>query len=302
MNEQTANCVIGRRPHEARRGYLCEGHFTHLSTMLRLIEDEAAILDTRPSMAVQPGGGSGVLASERSPAVLDAIVARDPRRGLVHWASDDFDPWGLDDTRSVLETLHSIARTVREDRQLAPPAKVTISGERDFLTRQLDWLAGREDIDERYGEIRELLGQLQSTNKSRPESAAGRCFLSGDREDGTCGGRIWRRESKHYVWRVAADRCVWDIVDVNDGPAYCERCGQEWDGADLDRLNLILEQQQREASRPRTEDGRPMLTQQELMAELGMTWVNVRVIIHRKRLVSVDGHYDPDHFRRKASA
>lgn len=96
-------------------GLICRGHLERLGGILWDIEDQAAALSSVPSMAVR-SGRSGSLASHRSPAVLDAIVATDPRRGQLRWGSPDFDDAGLDDTASVLETLHSWARMVREER------------------------------------------------------------------------------------------------------------------------------------------------------------------------------------------
>src|SRR5690349_8075404 len=124
-------CVIcgGDREH----GYLCASCYSRLSSMLREIEDEAAILSAVPSMAIRTGAGGGSLASHRSPAVIDALVALDPRRGTGRIGYDDADPWGIDNTASVLETLHSRARTVREDLGYQTPARVTVASERELL-------------------------------------------------------------------------------------------------------------------------------------------------------------------------
>jgi hypothetical protein len=177
---------------------------------------------------------------------------------------------------------------------------VTISGERHLLTRHLDWIAEQPWVDECFGDVRKLLGLLQDVNKTKPERPAGTCFLLTD--GGVCGGKIWRRKLRHAAWRVGIDRCVQEAIEVSDGPAYCESCGQEWDGADLDRLNLILEQQRKELARPKTEDGRRMLTAEELAREWRTSVDNVRKMASRQGIRATRGHYDPDRFRRKASA
>lgn len=331
------NCVICTKPRESVHGFLCAGHFSRFAAMLRQVEEEALALDPVPSMAIQTDGGGGSLPSERAPARLDVLAFADPQ--TRRWVPDDtprfnppapksFGPWCLfcdhdsctdwrtgrrrdlhDDEHdagsarllSILGVLHGWARVVREDRDLADPERVTITGERDLLTRHLDWIAAQPFVDEAFAEIRDLFEGLKALNHTQDDRPAGSCFLF-DENGALCSGRIWRRESRRVVWRVTEDRCERQPVEVNDGPAYCDKCGKEWDGADLDRLNLILEREALEAARPKTEDGRRMLTQQELMVELGMTWNNVRVIIHRKHLKSVDGHYDPKDFKGKMTA
>lgn len=323
-------CVVHSKPAEARHGLLCDAHFERLDDMLRAIEDEAAMLSAVPSMAIQTGSGGGSLASERAPARLEVLAALDPRtkrwepeteQRYVPPAPKQIGPWCLfcdhetctawragrrrdlhDDEQdagsamlaSVLEELHNWARLVREERELQPPDAVTISGERHLLVRHLEWIAEQPWVDECFGDIRKLLGLLQDVNKTKPDRPAGSCFLL--TETGVCGGKIWRRATRHTAWRVVFDRCTQESVDLSDGPAYCESCGQEWDGADLDRLNLILEQQRKEAARPKTDDGSRMLTAEELSSQLRISLNAVRIIVSRKRIPNVKGYYDPGHF------
>jgi hypothetical protein len=302
-------CVICAR--DAEHGYLCADHYTRLASMLRDIEDEAAVLDAAPSMAIRTGSGGGSLAHERAPLNLDAVVAQDPRRGLMRWAamdSDDlraFDPWGLDDTASVLESLDSRARTVEEESGEPLPKVATISGTRDYLTTNLPWISRQPWVDEFFQELADVLGQLQRTNKTRPEKPVGICQLP--RTESVCGGRIWQREQERSIWRQAApgsDRCTRVRVKVNDGPAYCERCRATWDDPkELNRLHLIEEQRVAEAARPKTRDGRRMLTAAELVAHgLVSSVSNVRVRAHRLGVAAVKGHYDPEPFERQEKA
>lgn len=296
-------CVICAR--DAEHGYLCSDHYTRLASMLRDIEDEYAIVSTIPSMQQRTESGGGGLASQRSPVVLNALVARDPRRGTGRIGYDDADPWGIDDTASVLETLHSRARTVREESGETGPQTITVSGERSFLTDMLSWCARQPWIDEFFNEIRDLLGQLQRTNKTQPDRPVGICQLP--RFESICGGRIWQREQERHIWRQAepgSDRCTRVRIKVSDGPAYCERCRATWDDPkELNRLRLIEEQRQAEAARPKTTDGRRMLTAGELVAQGTVSSVsNVRVQASRRGVSAVNGHYDPEWFRGRVSA
>lgn len=180
--------------------------------------------------------------------------------------------------------------------------RITISSERDFLTRQLDWIAAQPYVDEFYRAMANLLGQLKATNHAQDAPPAGRCYLP-DENGQECGGHIWRREQQHLAWIPLADRCERKPVQVADGPAHCDRCGTEWDGTALHRLNLILEQQREEAARPRTADGRRMLTAEELVEQRIVSSVsNVRVIAHRRGKAAVGAYYDPEWFASKASA
>jgi Zn-finger nucleic acid-binding protein len=301
-------CVICAR--EADNGYLCDNDFSKLASTLRQIEDEATVLDASPSFAQRTGPGGSSLASHRSPANLDVIVATDPRRGLMRWsAADDddlkaFDPLGLDTTASVLETLASRADTVFEEGGFERPARATISGERDYLTRNLIWIASQPWVDEMVTEMRELLGQLQRTNHTQPDRPVGICQLP--RFESICGGRIWQREEERVIWHQAepgSDRCKRVRVKVSDGPAFCERCRNVWDDpTELNRLHLIEEQRLAELARPKTEDGRRMLTGQEMADKLGTSLANMRKIASRKGIRAVLGHYDPDLFAERMTA
>lgn len=83
--------VRGRKPHPATDGQLCRTHLDELGTWLHDIETEARrlVFDPKdpdgwtaaPSAAIRydGGGGSGNLASHRTPAILDPIVFADPR-------------------------------------------------------------------------------------------------------------------------------------------------------------------------------------------------------------------------------
>ncbi len=286
MSDDPALCVLGSRPHRADPGLLlCAAHLDRLANTLRTIEDEAIHLETRPSMAIRYDHGGGGLASERSPARIDALVLRDRRRGTGIPRSGEPDVWGYDETPSVLETLHSWARVVREERDLGVPASVTITGERDTLSRHLSWAAAQPWIDEMHDDLRKLAAHLKRVNGTQPDRPVGRCYLPVEsyaggqpngsvRLDGTCNGPVW--------------------VDDAAGHAHCGACRSTWDGPQLALLKHALDQARLEAARPRTADGRRMLTAAELVAAgIVSTVSNVRVIAHRLGAPAVSGHYDP---------
>lgn len=223
MTASCPSCIICTTEREATHGYLCTGHFERLARMLRDVELEACLLDARPSMAIRTGSGGGSLASERSPVRLDVLALLDRR--TYRYEKPSIGPWCPDcwhgtcvamrawddainaratEAMSVLETLHGWARLIREERDLTPPETVTISGERDLLTRQLDWLADQSFIDEPYRDIRQLLGQLKGvngTNELRPKMVGVCPTLL---ETGECGGRLWPNDDRG---EVVCDNC-----------------------------------------------------------------------------------------------
>lgn len=308
---ETGRCVIGAKPHSAEIGYLCRHHLDRLATMLREIEDEATHLDARPSMAMRTGGGRGSLASERAPARLDVLAFLDPQ--TRQWTRDEqprytppapkaYGPWclfcnhetcvawrtgrprdlhddeadaGSDRLMSTLGVLNGWARVIREDRDLEPPERVTITGERDTLSRHLEWCAAQPFIDEMYAELRQLRAALKSLNGNEDDKPVGRCYLPTD--DGECGGPIW--------------------IDDVAGHAHCGKCGQTWDGNQLYRLQFELELMKR----PKGEDGQPMLTAEEIATRRGLSVNAVRLRLSRNGAKVVPGgYYDPAWLKRRA--
>jgi hypothetical protein len=120
-----------------------------------------------PGRHAAPGGGRGgdpvrrpqhgdphrlrwwVAGIHPAPARLDVLVHRDTRRGTGKSETED-DELAAGKTLPVLDVLHSWARVVREERGFTSQAAVTISGERDVLTRALDWIAEQPWVDEMY--------------------------------------------------------------------------------------------------------------------------------------------------------
>ena len=292
-------------------GYLCIGHLERLAATLRDIEDEATHLDPVPSLAVHPGRGKGSLASERAPARLDVLAFLDPQ--TRQWTRDTqprymppapkaYGPWclfcehetctawragrprdlhddeadaGSDRLMSTLGVLHGWARVVREDRELAQPDQVTVTGERDLLSRHLDWCAAQPFIDEMYAELRQLRASLKALNGTEDDKPVGRCYLPA--ADGVCGGPIW--------------------LDTAAGHAHCGRCRATWDGERIAALKWELDM----AKRPKGEDGNPMLTAQEIATRRGLSVNAVRLTLSRNGARVVDGrYYDPAWMKRRA--
>lgn len=290
-------CVIGTREHPAADGsLLCLGHLQKLAGMLAEIEDETAILSAMPSMQQHEGTGGAAPAFTRSPAVLDAIVATDPRHGVPALSERSWDDaTAYDETASVLFVLNSWARIVREERELAAATAVTVTGERALLLRHLPWIAAQPWCDECYDDLRKLLAQLRATNHTGPDRPYCDCpaIVGGQ----SCTGQVWIRDELQPVWRRLPDRCSrsWEQAP---GAAVCDTCGTRWaTERERQRLERMRKDATAERLRPRTPDGRPMLTAQELVDQgIVTSLVNVRVIAHRKGIVSVNGHYDPAAF------
>lgn len=107
---------------------LCDADVRRLGEYLAGIGTEYERLSAVPSMQGREVGtiGGGRLASQRSPGNTHVMTIRDRRRGTGRIGYDDADPWGWDDTPSVLATLSSWADRVREGREL--PEQVSYVG------------------------------------------------------------------------------------------------------------------------------------------------------------------------------
>lgn len=280
---EPGNCVIGAKPHQADVGYLCERHFQQLGHMLRDIEDEAIQLEVRPTLAVSYDQSSGGLASEQSPIRITAKALRDPRRGTGVTRGRDLDELAWDSTPSALETLHSRARTVREERHMSVPtvtvildrdkrpeglagpicarfcghdscgpwitdtvlAPATLSGERDLLTRQLPWIAAQPWVDEFHDELRSLLSALRRANNTVQRSVG---VCESLQPDGSmCDGDVWdvliRPDGSIERGSGHAGR--------DDEPGFrCGKCRRVWTGTEAVRLRdrMWRDEQERKAT------------------------------------------------------
>lgn len=313
MSEQyeAGRCVIGEKAHRATHGYLCSNHETILRNTLREIEFEAEHLDAVPSMAIRLGGGHSGLASEQAVGRLN-VVAMTDKRTLPHSArpagpachscwhdtcmvirrwQDALDAQALE-LMSVLGTLYGWGRTVREERDMTGPEHITITGERDWLDRQLIWCVEQPWIDELYSDMRKLLKQIQGANSTSPDKPYCACpVINGV---GPCHGEVWVRDELQPVWRRYPDRCeaTWEQAP---GAAVCDTCGARWvTPGEKARLKKMAEQMADELARPRTEDGREMRTAEELAKDHGLKVTAVRMRLSRAGARAVHGsYYDP---------
>jgi hypothetical protein len=313
---ETGRCVIGSKPHGADHGLLCSNHETILRNTLREIEFEAEHLDAVPSMAVRLGGGHGGLASERANGRL-TVVAMNDKRTTPHGArpagpachscwhdtcmiirrwQDAYDAQAVE-IMSVLGTLYGWGRVVRVERDMTGPERITVSGERDFLDRNIPWIAEQPWVDELYGDARKLLGQLHGANATGPDKPYCACPVITNGEP--CRGEVWVHDELQPVWRRYPDRCsrAWEQAP---GAAVCDTCGAKWvTRGDFARLKKMTESAADELDRPKTEDGTRMLTAQELVDQGYVSSINnVRVQVHRRGIVAVHGYYDPGAFGR----
>lgn len=267
-------CVIGNKPHPAEVGNLCRGHYGRLSDTIRDIETQTLELSAVPSMAVVSGRG-GSLASHRSPARIDVLTLTDRRRNAAGLGAD-WDHTRYDDTPEVLDTLGSWARMVREERGFTMTGHATVVSESETLTRNLDWLAEQQWVDEMFDDLRKLLTILKRVNGDPDDKPAGRCYLP--QADGVCGGAIW--------------------IDSVAAHAACGRCGETWDGRQIANLNWEMER----AKRPTASDGTVMETLDELARKHNCDRATMRRRLNRNGARSLAGYFDPAAAVEKVSA
>jgi hypothetical protein len=291
-----------------------------LRNTLREIEFEAEQLDASPSMEMRLGNGHSGLASERANGRLNVVAMNDKRTTahgvrpvgpachscwhdtcmIIRRWQDAYDAQAID-IMSVLGTLHGWGRIVREEREMVGPEHITVSGERDFLDRQLIWCGEQPWIR------RVLLGSAHPAraDPGRQRHRPGQALLRLPRHHRRqpCRGEVWVHDELQPVWRRYPDRCAATWEDA-PGAAVCDMCGAKWATiADKARLKRMVSDAADELARPRTEDGEPMLTAEELVARgLVSSVSNVRVIAHRLGAVGTGGYYDPRLFDTRASA
>lgn len=143
---------------------------------------------------------------------------------------------------------------------------VTIASERRLLSTHLTWIAGQPWVDDMYHELSALLAQLRATNGTAEPKPVARCHH--------CEGPI--------------------RVDTLNGYAFCAQCRATWTGPQLIDLAAIAE----EARRPRTDDGRAMMTVAQIVEQFGGNAKAVRMRLARYGVTAVDGHFDPAIFEK----
>lgn len=302
MNQSTIRCVIGDpdRPHTATPGlHVCNGHRAALYEQLRGIVDTVARIYIRPAATAPLGSGRpGTLASQRSLLDLESLALAGP---IAPGQINDADGW---DDHHPVAVVGSWARLVREERQITPPDGPTVlTADVDLLIRHLDWCCAQPWIDDMATELGDSFARVHRADPDRHRPGdEGRCPIVGDGPHGTCGGRL-QRDRGTVPWIVRPDRCERIAVDVPAGVIRCQRCAASWGTVEEEaRLRVMRADAARDAVRPRNQLGRPMYTAAELVSRGHVSSVsNVRVIAHRRKIVSVDGYYDPDDFRKEVA-
>jgi hypothetical protein len=118
----TCTAATCGRP-QAAAALLCDVDVRRLGDMLAQIGSEYELLSATPSMQGREVGSIGgtTLTSQRSPGNTHVMALRSRARGTGRIGWEDADPWGMDDTPSVYDTLTTYAEMVREGRKLEPP-------------------------------------------------------------------------------------------------------------------------------------------------------------------------------------
>lgn len=286
-------CVLGdpEWPHSALPGLLvCDGHREALYRDLRSIVDTVARIVIAPARSGTFGGGrSGTLASQRSVLDLESAALSGPQAPGEVTTADGWDP------DHPLAVIGSWARMIREDTGTTPPeGPAALTTEVDLIVRRLDWCCAQPWIDEMVEEIHGCVQRVHRADPARVRPGdEGRCPAVGDGPDGSCGGQL-RRERGAVPWVVHPDRCEREAVDVHAGVIRCQQCGATWSTPEQEALlHTMRADQAHEALRPKTADGRAMLTADELAAQHKVKRGTIAVWAHRAGVAAVRGHYDP---------
>lgn len=283
----SARCVLGNpeRPHLAEAGFVCNTHLGALARTLLEVEELSTALELGKTTRASGDGRGGQLASQRIPLSEAALALVGPVAAGNLTSSD-----GDDDTPHAPTVLASWTAMVREERDLAPQDS-SLTADRRLLSDHLQWIAEQPWVDDFADELRVLLGHLRRALPHlvhRKRTVTCWAILETERGSGPCGGRVSRRT----VWRTARTANGPVNIETDDGPWTCDRCRASWDPDD-ERVQLIVKQLEAEATRPRTDDGRPMLTAAEIADRRGVTPAAVRQRASRLRIGARNLHYDP---------
>lgn len=228
----------------------CSSCLDFLRDVLRDISRQWLELDARPGNSNDHGSRGAPGFGSRSPARDDVIVMRDRRSKSYEQVDEWFDPirlphnvFGHDSrtnprladidrphheqerpSRSVHNTLSSLADMVAEDRDMTPPSGDVyelvrwLDNQLDHITRQ-DWV---RDVSE---EIRGLWKQLKPVTGEPGRKRIGTCPNTVEKEDG--------RSTECHAPLFAP-------LKATDPTIRCETCGREWGYAEWRRLGDLL--------------------------------------------------------------
>lgn len=217
----TSLCIVprcnrgdGRAAEVPQDRYACTGCVTALRHTLRGIEVYAHLL-TVMTVPMQgrgerrsPGFGS------RSPARDDVIVALDYRSRTGGEEPDD----EAQPTRSILGTLHQLARWIREEQDVNSPRDISVTREVGYLLGAMEWCARQQWVDELAIDLRELHAQCRRLAGDQPPRPIGKCpTLVGEDE---CGTSLY-------------------MPTVGDS-VVCHGCKREWRRPEWERLAALI--------------------------------------------------------------
>jgi DNA-directed RNA polymerase subunit RPC12/RpoP len=205
------HCVVcpPKSPRKAEQGgylvcFRCSNRILH---WLRELEDYIPTLTVTKTVRGNDGRTPPGFASS-PPADLDVLFHTD-------WRSD-FDSL---DGQGVLNNLHMWARTIREDRAVDPPERVTLTSEIACLRGSHQWITCQPYVDEYAGDLRQLHAAVRASANDPVPQAVGACITV--QQSGECGGTVYERADLEAV--------------------QCSTCHRIYTGLELVRLRAAQE-------------------------------------------------------------
>ena len=168
---------------------------------LHWIEECLPILDASKGSPSRDRRTSGF--GPCSPIRDDVVVARDPRS-----------KW--DGESSPLAMLGAWGRLVALSRRMTQPSRITVKGEVAFLRANHAWIVQQAWVGVYAEELTAAAHAVRRLAGLSNEGPVGQCMVV--RPDGDCGGRVFHTKDRSAV--------------------RCDRCGREYEGLAMVRLEL----------------------------------------------------------------
>ncbi len=211
-------CLVAHCLRDARHRYACEHCRERMRRELREIDTYHAIIK-----ATKDSGRRG-LSERRAPGFTsqvpgrtDAIVADDIRSRSTGDGPDDED--GA--VRSLLGTLHGIARWVRAEQDVSEPlGYLDVSREIGWLLPQIEWCSTQQWAGELAADIHELHHEARRIAGDSPPRPVGPC-LNPD-----CSGTV-------YPALIIAPR---DPAGPRIEGGRCSRCDYAYDWVEVIKI------------------------------------------------------------------
>lgn len=266
-------CVMSHpKPIQPVYGRICGHHYRTIGEQLQEIVELYALLPLYLLSTGNDGGEQKPTKNAEPPAPmrLDITALADRRtdpteqRVSLELNGHRYESNGAESLPSIPATLQEWADYIREERHLTPPARIFTFGPvhpgtcghsscrliRDrglvdplltsvqLLTTHLEWLCADEQLPGMHtrwtillfaADVKKIRSTLRSLTGDPLPRPLGKCYVDVKGDGKECGGPIW---------------------EAKDGEgARCGTCGEKWTGHELIRLRLIMERQDREASR-----------------------------------------------------